>query len=111
MRERCPRKCRLAVNMACALPDADRAGGEVGHHRSLLGLVKKELEQCEFAIPRIAASGLGESAVLWGAISVALDAIPPLLLPQSMPVELWNTRRYSIRKRFLYQISEVRPRP
>jgi hypothetical protein len=51
----------------------------------LLEMVAKELEQSEFAIPKIAAASLGEFAVLWGAIALALEAIPSLLLPQTMP--------------------------
>jgi hypothetical protein len=47
--------------------------------------VKKELEQSEFAIPKIAAASLGELAVLWGAIALALEAIPSLLLPAALP--------------------------
>jgi len=49
-----------------------------------VSLVKRELEQSEFAIPRIAAASLGDLAVLWGAVAVALEAIPFLLLPPSM---------------------------
>jgi hypothetical protein len=46
-----------------------------------MSFVRKELEQSEFAIPKSAAASLGESAVLWGAIALALEAIPALLLP------------------------------
>lgn len=75
----------LIVNLSLVLnPGLILLRGEVGSHPALLSLVKKELEQCEFAIPRIAASSLGEFAVLWGAIAVALEAIPSLLLPLSI---------------------------
>jgi glucokinase len=75
----------VIVNLSLVLnPGLILLGGEVGRHPELLSLVKKELEQSEFAIPRIAAASLGEFAVLWGAIAVALEAIPPLLLPQSI---------------------------
>jgi len=46
-------------------------GERVGRHPELLSLVKRELEQSEFAIPRIAAASLGDLAVLWGAVAVA----------------------------------------
>jgi glucokinase len=75
----------VIVNLALVLnPGLIVLGGEVGRHAALLGFVKKELQHCEFAIPRIAAASLGEFAVLWGAIAVALEAIPALLLPQSI---------------------------
>jgi glucokinase len=56
-------------------------GGEVGGHPALLRIVQQELEQSEFAIPKICAASLGEIAVLWGTVAVALEAIPSLLLP------------------------------
>jgi len=40
------------------------------------------LEGGEFAVTKIASSELGDRAVLWGAISLALDALPSVLLPQ-----------------------------
>jgi glucokinase len=58
-------------------------GGEVGRHPALLSFVSRELKQCEFAVPRIATAMLGEAAVLNGAIAVALEAIPSILLPLS----------------------------
>ena len=73
------------VNLSLVLnPGLILLGGEVGRHPALLSLVKRELDQCEFAIPKIAAAILGEFAVLWGAIALALEAIPSLLLPNSM---------------------------
>jgi len=75
----------VIVNLALVLnPGLILLGGEVGGHAILLTLVKKELEQCEFAIPKIAAASLGEFAVLWGAIALALEGIPELLLPQTI---------------------------
>ena len=75
----------VIVNLALVLnPGLILLGGEVGSHPVLLNLVKKELEQCEFAIPKIAAASLGEFAVLWGAIALALEGIPSLLLPQTI---------------------------
>jgi glucokinase len=75
----------VIVNLSLVLnPGLILLGGKVGSHPALLSFVKKELEQSEFAIPRIAAATLGDSAVLWGAIALALDAIPALLLPESL---------------------------
>ena len=72
----------VIVNLSLVLnPGLILLGGQVGSHPTLLSFVKKELEQSEFAIPKIAAARLGEFAVLWGAIALALEAIPELLLP------------------------------
>ena len=57
-------------------------GGEVGSHPVLIDFVRKQLEGGEFAVTKIASSALGDRAVLWGAISLALEAIPSVLLPQ-----------------------------
>lgn len=69
----------LILNPALILLD-----GEVGSHPALLSSVNKHLEQCEFAVTRIAVASLGDFAVLWGAIAIALDAIPLVLLPQPL---------------------------
>jgi glucokinase len=75
----------VIVNLSLVLnPGLILLGGQVGSHPVLLSFVKKELEQSEFAIPKIAAASLGEFAVLWGAIALALEAIPALLLPKSL---------------------------
>jgi glucokinase len=75
----------VIVNLSLVLnPGLILLGGKVGSHPALLRLVTKELEQSEFAVPKIAAASLGEFAVLWGAIALALDAIPQLLLPESI---------------------------
>ena len=75
----------VIVNLSLVLnPGLILLGGKVGSHPTMLSFVKKELEQSEFAIPKIAAAALGESAVLWGAIALALEAIPALLLPESL---------------------------
>ena len=76
----------VIVNLSLVLnPGLILLGGKVGSHPTLLSFVGKELAQSEFAIPKIAAASLGESAVLWGAIALALEAIPALLLPASKP--------------------------
>jgi glucokinase len=73
----------VIINLALILnPSLILLGGEVGSHPILLKLVKKDLERCEFATPDIAVASLGESAVLWGAIALGLEAIPSVLLPQ-----------------------------
>jgi glucokinase len=75
----------VIVNLSLVLnPGLILLGGAVGSHPTLLGFVKKELDRSEFAIPKIAAASLGESAVLWGAIALGLEAIPSLLLPESI---------------------------
>jgi len=75
----------VIVNLSLVLnPGLILLAGKVGSHPALLGFVTKELEQSEFAIPKIAAATLGDFAVLWGAIALALEAIPSLLLPQSI---------------------------
>jgi glucokinase len=72
----------VIVNLSLVLnPGLILLSGEVGSHPTVLSFVKKELEQSEFAIPKIAGASLGEFAVLWGAIALALEAIPELLLP------------------------------
>jgi glucokinase len=72
----------VIVNLSLILnPGLVVLGGEVGRHPALIGFVRKELERSEFAVPRIAAASLGEAAVLRGAIAMALDAIPSILLP------------------------------
>lgn len=72
----------VIVNLSLVLnPGLILLGGQVGSHPALLSFVKKELEQSEFAIPKIAAASLGEFAVLWGAIALVLEAIPELLVP------------------------------
>jgi glucokinase len=75
----------VIVNLALVLnPGLILLGGNVGSHPALLSVVMRELEQSEFAIPKIAAASLGEFAVLWGTIALALEEIPNLLLPQSI---------------------------
>jgi glucokinase len=73
----------IIINLSLVLnPALILLGGEVGSHPMLLSLVHKQLERSEFAIPKIAQATLGETAVRWGAIAVALDGIPTILLPQ-----------------------------
>jgi glucokinase len=75
----------VIVNLSLVLnPGLILLGGKVGSNPVLLSFVNKELENSEFAIPKIAAASLGDFAVLWGAIALALEAIPSLLLPASI---------------------------
>jgi glucokinase len=75
----------VIVNLSLVLnPGLILLGGKVGSHPTLLSFVTKELDQSEFAIPRIAAASLGDLAVLWGAIALALEAVPSLVLPHSI---------------------------
>jgi glucokinase len=48
-------------------------GGEVGGHPVLLHEVQSLLQGSEFALVPVALGSLGRSAVLWGAVSVALE--------------------------------------
>jgi glucokinase len=57
-------------------------GGEIGSHPVLIASVLKQLEGSEFAVTRIGAGALGARATLWGAVSLALDALSAVLLPQ-----------------------------
>ncbi|MGA2807745.1 MAG: ROK family transcriptional regulator [Terracidiphilus sp.] len=73
----------IVVNLSLILnPGLILLGGEVGSHPVLIDFVRKQLEGGEFAVTKVASSALGDHAVLWGAISLALEAIPSVLLPQ-----------------------------
>jgi len=73
----------VIVNLSLILnPGLVLLGGEIGSHPILISSVQKQLEESEFAVPQISAGALGDTAVLWGAISVALEVLPSVLLPQ-----------------------------
>jgi len=73
----------IIINLSLILnPGLILLGGEVGSHPALLSLVQKQLEKSEFGVTKIATARLGDTAALWGAIAVALDEIPFVLLPQ-----------------------------
>jgi len=73
----------IVVNLSLILnPGLILLGGEVGSHPVLISFVRKQLEGGEFAVTKVASSALGDRAVLQGAISLALDALPSVLLPQ-----------------------------
>lgn len=72
----------IVVNLSLILnPSLIVLGGPVGSHPILIHSVRKQLQGSEFAIPQVTAGALGESAVLWGGIAIALEAIPFVLLP------------------------------
>jgi glucokinase len=73
----------IIVNLSLILnPGLILLGGEIGSHPVLIDFVQKHLKGGEFAVTRIATSPPGRRAVLWGGISLAVDAIPSVLLPQ-----------------------------
>jgi glucokinase len=73
----------IIVNLSLILnPGLIVLGGEIGSHAALIDFVQRQLEGGEFAVARIAASPPSRRAVLWGGISLALEAIPSVLLPQ-----------------------------
>jgi glucokinase len=73
----------IIVNLSLILnPGLILLGGEVGSHPVLIDFVRKQLAGDEFAVTKVSSSSPGNRAVLWGAISLALDAIPGVLLPQ-----------------------------
>ena len=73
----------IIVDLSLILnPNLILLGGEVGGHPALIEFVRQQLQGSEFAVPRIDSGTPGNRAVLWGAIAVALDAIPSVLLPE-----------------------------
>lgn len=73
----------VIVNLSLILnPGLILLGGEIGSHPLLIDLVQKQLEGGEFAVTRIASSPPNLRPVLWGCISLALEAIPSVLIPQ-----------------------------
>lgn len=72
----------IIVDLSLILnPNLILLGGEIGGHPALIELVRLQLQGSEFAVPRISAGTPGNRAALWGAIALALDAIPSVLLP------------------------------
>ena len=73
----------IIVNLSLILnPGLILLGGEIGSHPALISFVQKQLEGGEFAVTRIASSVPKQRAVLWGCISLALQSLPSILLPQ-----------------------------
>ncbi len=72
----------IIVNLSLILnPGLILLGGEIGSHPVLIASVLKQLEGSEFAVTKISVGALGQRAVLWGAIALALDALSSVLLP------------------------------
>jgi glucokinase len=73
----------IIVNLSLILnPGLIVLGGEIGSHPVLIEFVRKQLEGGEFAVTKIVSSAPNHRAVLWGGISLVLEAIPSVLLPQ-----------------------------
>lgn len=73
----------IVVNLSLILnPGLIVLGGEIGSHPALIDFVQKQLEGGEFAVPKIAWSPVDRRAELWGGISLALEALPSVLLPE-----------------------------
>jgi len=73
----------IIINLSLILnPGLVVLGGEIGSHPVLLSAVRKQLEGSEFAVTRTDVSILGDRAVLWGGVSIALGAVAAVLLPQ-----------------------------
>jgi len=62
-------------------------GGDVGNHPRLVHEVNALLKGSEFAVVPVEPSALGPSAVLWGAISMALRAAISGILGSSSTLE------------------------
>jgi glucokinase len=73
----------IILDLALILnPSTILLGGEVGSHARLLEEVKSLLKGSEFAVVRVALGSLGTSAVLWGAIFMAMQsAVSDLIQP------------------------------
>jgi glucokinase len=72
----------IIVNLSLILnPGLILLGGEIGSHPVLIDFVQKHLKGGELAVTRITASPPRQRSVLWGCISLALEAIPSVLLP------------------------------
>jgi glucokinase len=64
----------VILNLSLILnPSLILFGGEIGSHPALLPAVKGLLKDSEFAVTRVDLGSLGPAAVLWGAISLALE--------------------------------------
>jgi glucokinase len=65
----------LVLDIALILnPGAILIGGDVGGHPRLFAEMHSQIEGAEFAITSVRPGALGASAVLWGAVSMALES-------------------------------------
>ena len=75
----------IIVNLSLILnPGLILLSGAIGSHPVMIDLVQKDLKGAEFAAARVVPSPPERYAVLWGGISLALEAIPSVLLPQPL---------------------------
>lgn len=82
MQQRAEMVADIVVNMSLILnPTLMVLGGSIGSHPILIHSIRKQLQGVEFAVPQVTAAALGENAVLWGGIALALEAVPTVLLP------------------------------
>lgn len=73
----------IIVNLSLILnPNLVLLGGEVGSHPVLIEFVRQQLQGSEFAVTRIGPGTPDNRSVLWGAISLALEVLPSVLLPE-----------------------------
>jgi glucokinase len=73
----------IIINLSLILnPGLILLEGEIGGHPVLISGVQKQLQESEFAVTKIGAGQLGNTSALWGAIAIALEQIPSILLPQ-----------------------------
>lgn len=74
LRQRATILADVILDLALVLnPNLILLGGEVGNHTVLLNEVNRLLEGSEFAVVRVALGALGSSAVLRGAVSIAIE--------------------------------------
>ncbi len=66
-------------------PNLILLGGEVGNHPALLFEVNKLLAGSEFAVMRVGLGALADWAVLWGAVSLAIEPAVQELLQADRP--------------------------
>jgi glucokinase len=73
----------IIVNLSLVLnPGLILLEGEIGSHPTLISAVQKRLQENEFTVAKIGAGQLGSTSILWGAIAIALEMIPSVLIPQ-----------------------------
>lgn len=74
LRQRATILADVILDLALILnPNLILLGGEVAEHPALLREVNTLLEGSEFAVSRVALGDLGAPAVLWGAVTIALE--------------------------------------
>ena len=72
----------VVLNLSLTLnPSLFVFGGDLGAHAALLEPTVEMLRKSEFAVARVAPSSLGNSAVVWGAVAVAMKGSEQKLLP------------------------------